>query len=120
MIRRPPRSTLTDTLFPYAPLFRALTDDLVQIHLHGDLLGDMGARIADDVDEHRAGDGGLAGPGRHAVAFRTRSSSSPAPGCGARSEEHTSELPSLMRTSYAVFCLQKTRHECATPTHPSP
>src|SRR3546814_3251818 len=75
LIRRPPRSTRTDTLFPYATLFRS-------------------------------------SPGTAGMPARCRGSA--APGCtgrrsqpsAGRSEEHTSELQSLMRISYAVFCLQ--------------
>src|SRR3546814_4012818 len=80
MIRRPPRSTRTDTLFPYTTLFRSAfdevrvgQDDLFQAH------GQFELRIVLDPQflEHF------------------------------RSEEHTSELQSLMRISYAVFCLKK-------------
>src|SRR3546814_4373724 len=71
MIRRPPRSTRTDTLFPYTTLFRS--------HCR--------------VDRLRA-------PIRASVRAAALSPSS-------RSEEHTSELQSLMRISYAVFCLKK-------------
>src|SRR3546814_7237189 len=91
MMRRPPRSTRTDTLFPYTTLFRSLVlqqgaDANAKEHQHRQctqqrLLGDQ------------------AQAGEHASAHR-----------GARlqrSEEHTSELQSLMRTSYAVFCLKK-------------
>src|SRR3546814_3145572 len=82
MIRRPPRSTRTDTLFPYTTLFRSTR--AVQTGLAG--------VEADDVLVIFA-----AGPGQTA-----------ADGTGAnRSEEHTSELQSLMRISYAVFCLKK-------------
>src|SRR3546814_5522868 len=95
MIRRPPRSTRTDTLFPYTTLFRShrqAVDDLArvatpdrreqdhvvlraQVGIVGDVLGaDVGVRHVHRVQ---------------------------------RSEEHTSELQSLMRISYAVFCLKK-------------
>src|SRR3546814_2661447 len=84
MIRRPPRSTRTYTLFPYTTLFRSVQD-----HRHPVLLGGAERpeqRVA-DLDRGRR-------PRiRHAGE--------------ARSEEHTSELQSLMRTSYAVFCLKK-------------
>src|SRR3546814_4548409 len=83
MIRRPPRSTRTDTLFPYTTLFRSLALG------HSDR-GDR--RMA----EHR---------GRDAVVIDSRRQISK-DGVG-RSEEHTSELQSLMRISYAVFCLKK-------------
>src|SRR3546814_7548191 len=77
MIRRPPRSTRTDTLFPYTTLFRSHRVDA----------GDAGACLA-----------GLCRAGEHAEFDDV--------GLG-RSEEHTSELQSLMRISYAVFCLKK-------------
>src|SRR3546814_9590590 len=79
MIRRPPRSTRTDTLFPYTTLFRSPAEPL---------------------------DGAISTVSCHSrwrVAVpsgRTR----------CRSEEHTSELQSLMRISYAVFCLKKKKH----------
>src|SRR3546814_6973766 len=76
MRRRPPRSTRTDTLFPYTTLFRS----------DG---GDGGARRRDEA-------------GREAAAGRAEQHHAVA-----RSEEHTSELQSLMRISYAVFCLTK-------------
>src|SRR3546814_3033577 len=84
MIRRPPRSTRTDTLFPYTTLFRS---DL----LHGCLpFLDDGGRIL--RRQQRGHDGQR--HGRHQAPQQ-------------RSEEHTSELQSLMRISYAVFCLKK-------------
>src|SRR3546814_10196470 len=82
-IRRPPRSTRTDTLFPYTTLFRSES----QCHL---------GKVA-----HRPvarGEARVEGRQRFGTV-RAR-----------RSEEHTSELQSLMRTSYAVFCLKKTKH----------
>src|SRR3546814_4827845 len=80
MIRRPPRSTRTDTLFPYTTLFRSDAERHARcLHLdHGNLV--PGNLVAGSV--HHVG--GLE-----------------------RSEEHTSELQSLMRISYAVFCLKK-------------
>src|SRR3546814_5488336 len=81
MIRRPPRSTRTDTLFPYTTLFRS--PRAVPRRLHDR----PGARLARAEDVQVEGQ--LARPARH------------------RSEEHTSELQSLMRISYAVFCLKK-------------
>src|SRR3546814_3408458 len=84
MIRRPPRSTRTDTLFPYTTLFRS------------DGAGLIGALAGRDGEE--------------ALDFRMQNfrllahvGGQPA----GRSEEHTSELQSLMRISYAVFCLKK-------------
>src|SRR3546814_3084160 len=86
MIRRPPRSTRTDTLFPYTTLFRS---DPARAVLPVD---------RDDAQPDRD---------RRAAAVRRID------GGGAdRSEEHTSELQSLMRISYAVFCLKKkNKHE---------
>src|SRR3546814_1733020 len=85
MIRRPPRSTRTDTLFPYTTLFRS---DRPVMHL---------VEQRRRVDQHRGH------PQRPAEAQRPW----PPGEAGARSEEHTSELQSLMRISYAVFCLKK-------------
>src|SRR3546814_7870857 len=78
MIRRPPRSTRTDTLFPYTTLFRS----------HGS-----------------------AAPRRYRWTSSTSSSPRPRRTRRSRSEEHTSELQSLMRISYAVFCLKKKKSE---------
>src|SRR3546814_9014539 len=86
MLRRPPRSTRTDTRFPYTTLFRSHQGDPGR--------RDGGADELDQLAEERHGPGADARPAR-----RPR----PAP----RSEEHTSELQSLMRISYAVFCLKK-------------
>src|SRR3546814_6518040 len=91
MIRRPPRSTRTDTLFPYTTLFRSIA-----IH----------AETGETFDEREARVDALA------AASAPRSSSPPFP--IRRSEEHTSELQSLMRTSYAVFCLKKTKSHYKT------
>src|SRR3546814_17885064 len=88
MIRRPPRSTRTDTLFPYTTLFRSESDILL-----------ASLEVSD------------------AIKFSWQSTITPASGSidewraiprrSNRSEEHTSELQSLMRNSYAVFCLKK-------------
>src|SRR3546814_8131974 len=77
MIRRPPRSTRTDTLFPYTTLFRS-------------------HRAIEHMPQ--------VGLGQHMVA---RQPHEPYVAVVIRSEEHTSELQSLMRISYAVFCLKK-------------
>src|SRR3546814_4862156 len=79
MVRRPPRSTRTDTLFPYTTLFRSPRRGPGRQHLHH--------------GQFRGQDG------------------QPQPRNCPRSEEHTSELQSLMRTSYAVFCLQNTTYQ---------
>src|SRR3546814_6817484 len=79
MRRRPPRSTRTDTLFPYTTLFRSPRPPR---------------------------------PAPPSVPTRPRGRSSPSHRTGTpRSEEHTSELQSLMRTSYAVFCLKKKKSD---------
>src|SRR3546814_6521629 len=84
MIRRPPRSTRTDTLFPYTTLFRS---------------GGQAMR-------RRAA--GFRGAGFFAASgFFAAGVFFGRPGSSCRSEEHTSELQSLMRISYAVFCLKK-------------
>src|SRR3546814_19296311 len=92
-IRLPPRSTRTDTLFPYTTLFRS---DVAPAFLARPLEPDQGS-VADE--------GERVGSRLHGVQIR----SSPArrQPIIARSEEHTSELQSLMRISYAVFCLKK-------------
>src|SRR3546814_19335750 len=90
MIRRPPRSTRTDTLFPYTTLFRSAGGPG---RAGGGLPGGGSLRR---LLRHCPG----AGPQRHARGCHHL--------CAARrSEEHTSELQSLMRISYAVFCLKK-------------
>src|SRR3546814_6043317 len=89
MIRRPPRSTRTDTLFPYTTLFRSFPGETFP--------GQVRAILPQAETESRtitarielANRGGRLRPGMF------------------RSEEHTSELQSLMRISYAVFCLKK-------------
>src|SRR3546814_10670303 len=97
MIRRPPRSTRTDTLFPYTTLFRSRNGH-----------GGTEKEIADTVPclpRIRRDPCGYTAipPGR-----RRR----PVP----RSEEHTSELQSLMRISYAVFCLKQKKHHTLNTT----
>src|SRR3546814_10178466 len=99
MIRLPPRSTRTDTLFPYTTLFRS---DVVtrrgQLHVYQPLLASSragywpaGALIEGDASTGKWQE------------LTPRLSNT-------RSEEHTSELQSLMRISYAVFCLKKKKH----------
>src|SRR3546814_5059313 len=108
MIRRPPRSTRTDTLFPYTTLFRSGR-----------------SRRAGPARLHRLGDGDHAlfrfdrafpvrhdpcCAGRETCAIEAAARSPTAAPAARRSEEHTSELQSLMRISYAVFCLKKKTH----------
>src|SRR3546814_5730700 len=123
MIRRPPRATRTDTLFPYTTLFRSRGAGIQAAVDDGDLVRDRllahrfqrrgrvlrRERPGDDDVVARDALGGEAVEDRcelladaferrtlRVVQFRQ---------CGFRSEEHTSELQSLMRISYAVFCL---------------
>src|SRR3546814_6185336 len=85
MIRRPPRSTRTDTLFPYTTLFRSSRDDAP-------------GRTARNGDF-----------GEYSVVGKTVTITKPSR--GERSEEHTAELQSIMRISYAVFCLKRKEQE---------
>src|SRR3546814_5665489 len=109
MIRRPPRSTRTDTLFPYTTLFRSEGDRTGLSEFLGPVLRQLG--VAQDVlrpdivpggvrDTHRGGNEDLLAA-EH------------------RSEEHTSELQSLMRIPYVVFCLKKTNSQLTTAPHSS-
>src|SRR3546814_10899314 len=137
MIRRPPRSTRTDTLFPYTTLFRSLrcrgpanshdsaapgrqaksdTATGKIIDRTQSICGDERMAQKRRSDERRDSRGGRIErrqshryiefmPARRGITDR-------------RSEEHTSELQSLMRISYAVFCLKKkTNHTIRTQTH---
>src|SRR3546814_3611642 len=106
MIRRPPRSTRTDTLFPYTTLFRSVANaqfHMLRMHTLKQML--VGSKkpyqgIKYHLLQHYSECIALYGP---------------------RSEEHTSELQSLMRISYAVFCLKKKkkiyRHKYNNKTH---
>src|SRR3546814_1860504 len=87
MIRRPPRSTRTDTLFPYTTLFRSIA----QLRLVAPRI--FSAADQEKTEQHPRDH---LNPGVKTRAKKPR-----------RSEEHTSELQSLMRISYAVFCLKK-------------
>src|SRR3546814_10121075 len=96
MIRLPPRSTRTDTLFPYTTLFRSVPGQTLQLHrqveqaAHLGVVLILGGQLGDAVQCP------LQGPRIGRMV-----------GNELRSEEHTSELQSLMRNSYAVFCLKK-------------
>src|SRR3546814_4202296 len=99
MRRRPPRSTRTDTLFPYTSLFRSLS---CQRHTH--VLDLPVAIMIAWVPRPRA-------VRRMIRARQTCFCGEPRAATIARSEEHTSELQSLMRISYAVFCLKKKKQK---------
>src|SRR3546814_8909926 len=100
MIRRPPRSTRTDTLFPYTTLFRSLALDLPR-NQRPVRLGQILRRTPDSPKEQ---------PFKRRVIVIARRQ-------WQRSEEHTSELQSLMRISYAVFCLKKKKQTQKNSLH---
>src|SRR3546814_1869130 len=119
MIRRPPRSTRPDTLFPYTTLFRSLYRTVPLGQRGGvnreDSVADLGldrARALEqrqrrhllDALDHRQADAAHALAG---IAEQQELRRAARTCLGLRSEEHTSELQSLMRISYAVFCLKK-------------
>src|SRR3546814_7571672 len=104
MIRRPPRSTRTDTLLPYTTLFRS-GRRYVGALCSSPLMASADIPDGSQVDLAPLTGAGLAAPESPtpAVTAVTALIRRPPP----RSEEHTSELQSLMRISYAVFCLKK-------------
>src|SRR3546814_5526920 len=107
MIRRPPISTRTDTLFPYTTLFRSGITITRQTHITTDLEIDSVAvldLIMEIEDEY-----GVSFPMNLISEIRTVGNLVEA--IHKRSEEHTSELQSLMRISYAVFCLKKKKQQ---------
>src|SRR3546814_10306590 len=117
MIRRPPRSTRTDTLFPYTTLFRsfgkpqAFGDDATfqyrHFHVCPFIQGSKPAALS--ATWHAV----------HQVAQGQRNHRKISNQHQARSEEHTSELQSLMRISYAVFCLKQHTKKEQHDTHQS-
>src|SRR3546814_4186924 len=100
MIRRPPRSTRTDTLFPYTTLFRSLGIE----HSLYTILQILSVALFEKVPVEQA----LSAAGDTLTDGNISN----------RSEEHTSELQSLMRISYAVFCLKKKKKKSHTTTIP--
>src|SRR3546814_9660452 len=111
MIRRPPRSTRTDTLFPYTTLFRSDLDRHRSLVVVGSgkrlrLLG-RDRRVLLDQLGHLATERLDAERQRRDVEQQHVLAIARQHGALHRSEEHTSELQSLMRISYAVFCLKK-------------
>src|SRR3546814_8529416 len=111
IVRRPPRTTLTYTLFPHTTLFRsparAAAGRLLSRHPRT-----AGAvQATGELSDPGRSDGDAGGTDRslwRTARYDTR------PAGGARSEEHTSELQSLMRISYAVFCLKKKKQSNQT------
>src|SRR3546814_4766299 len=108
MIRRPPRSTRTDTLFPYTTLFRSAAFH----HRH------HSTRAGPQVESRAraASEGDQMGFLDKAAAKVNEATKAAQEGVSERSEEHTSELQSLMRMSYAVFCLKKKTKQQQTST----
>src|SRR3546814_6883649 len=117
MIRRPPRSTRTDTLFPYTTLFRSSS---IRTFWRGSRPGEQLAALGPENQGkpgHRADQKGIGQRQRRSVILLAdrRADGGGEQSLGkalirrgdARSEAHTSELQSLMRNSYAVFCLKK-------------
>src|SRR3546814_3588509 len=108
MIPRPPRSTRTDTLFPYTTLFRSNESGSVKFPINEPAKGKRKSQIQEYLDFFKgAGVQHLAISTDDLIATMSRLS---------RSEEHTSELQSLMRSSYAVLCLKKNKNKQTTPT----
>src|SRR3546814_9312151 len=109
MIRLPPKSTLTDTLFPYTTLFRSVRNFLCLSFEHWFFADSFSLGLV----QINLGGGECpiwqVSPNSRAQTRNFRST---------RSEEHTSELQSLMRISYAVFCLKKTIHNTTTDLSP--
>src|SRR3546814_5491834 len=123
MIRRPPRSTRTDTLFPYTTLFRSVlvgTQNMDEYAYGFTTENAHYGATRNPLDTERSAGGSSGGSAASVAAglyfsLGTDTNGSirlPSSFCGIfRSEEHTSELQSLMRISHAVFCLtQKTTH----------
>src|SRR3546814_6836772 len=116
MIRRPPRSTRTDTLFPYTTLFRSPQCATSRANI---ALLEGKAPVQQDTDGDGKPDKTLADTERAnqlnlARALLKANCPGNEPPAG-RSEEHTSELQSLMRISYAVFCWKKTKQHIVHP-----
>src|SRR3546814_8157643 len=99
MIRRPPRSTRTDTLFPYTTLFRSFMTSVP----NDPTLNEENARLV--AEDSASG---------NSPALSVSELSNALKRTVERSEEHTSELQSLMRISYAVFCLKKKKNHNTT------
>src|SRR3546814_10728774 len=108
MRRRPPRSTRTDTLLPYTTLFRSVTGGLSSPPNNVGVCDRVISRIATRMSGRDPSAWILREPG---IGRVTESDSCSVCCSSERSEEHTSELQSLMRISYAVFCLKKKKKQ---------
>src|SRR3546814_3758711 len=124
MIRRPPKSTRTDTLFPDTTLFRSRLHGPVSALNKAHSVRNQGRAAAGHAQrkeartkrapESKATNGSGVDPRTECRHPKSRPSPAAPTGAGAtapRSEEHTSELQSLMRISYAVFCLKKKKKQ---------
>src|SRR3546814_4709946 len=112
MIRRPPRSTRTDTLFPYTTLFRStnlkITDSVRSLNSSMFATKDQIKELVRTIRSAHMNRDASANP----TKAKTKKASTPTKQLkNIRSEEHTSELQSLMRISYAVFCLKKKKQK---------
>src|SRR3546814_2580443 len=121
MIRRPPRSTRTNTLFPYTTLFRSDPEAELPVQPARRVAGRAEDEDEEDREDgaHPAAPAGVGSPGAapRLVTAPPARPRDPRPGAAPdrrRSEEYTSELQSLMRISYAVFCLKKKTANNAT------
>src|SRR3546814_1939904 len=103
MVRRPPRTTRTDTLFPYATLFRSFSTDRRTTEKSKIAFVQWSDTFGMDMPLH--------------VAVGMRYEENEVTSSALRSEEHTSELQSLMRISYAVFCLKQKKILHFTNSH---
>src|SRR3546814_3040480 len=104
MIPRPPRATRTDTLFPYTTLFRSA---VTAAHAAAAILQAYSHNRAELIIDKKNRNDLVSQADREAEQAVIEILRERTPDLGIRSEEHTSELQSLMRKSYAVFCLKK-------------
>src|SRR3546814_2332861 len=128
MLRRPPRSTRTDTLFPYTTLCRSSPTSFEAHHIIAERAQFFAAELM--IGGHAVGGLdrlGIGDPSRHRARIigQVAGAQRP-PRADMRSEEHTSELQSLMRISYAVLCLKKNKQQFLyhpsyhrSPVHPA-
>src|SRR3546814_4544636 len=104
MIRRPPRSTRTDTLFPYTTLFRSIAGTIATMTVPNLIKLINENFIIHRIFRHKIPNKNIP---YSVLKHKSRKAKFFAHQKSTRSEEHTSELQSLMRISYAVFCLKK-------------
>src|SRR3546814_5621197 len=105
-IRRPPSTTRTDILFPYTTIFRSAAN---RCFYAGKFVwkGTLKGKVKKEASEQFPPSEASLSQRHHARIVEQKTALALSPKKGSRSEEHTSELQSLMRISYAVFCLQK-------------